>query len=158
MTCPHCNKKFYREEEEYVKYKNRFYHKECYDIVAKEDNDKQALEDFIKKIFSLENLSPLIRRQIKNFHEQENYTYSGMLKTLNYFFIIKRNSTEKCHGIGIIPYVYEEAKDYYLKLFLLEETNSNLSAVKEERKVKIHMPQRKPFRRIKEIKLIEEDD
>ena len=35
VICPHCKEKFFREDTEFVKYKNRYYHKECYDIVYK---------------------------------------------------------------------------------------------------------------------------
>jgi len=40
--------------------------------------------------------------------------YRGQLLTLKYFYEIKRNSTKKSNGsIGIIPFVFAEAKLYY---------------------------------------------
>ena len=48
----------------------------------------------------------------KFFHE--GMTYKGMNSTLIYFYDIKKNSTKGSNeGIGIIPYVYEEAKKYF---------------------------------------------
>ena len=62
VICPHCKEKFFREDTEFVKYKNRYYHKECYDIVNKDNIEKEKLEDTIKKLFNIETLSPLIFR------------------------------------------------------------------------------------------------
>jgi len=42
--------------------------------------------------------------------------YKGQLLTLKYFYEIKRNNIEKAHGsIGIIPFIYKEAEQYYIK-------------------------------------------
>ena len=49
-----------------------------------------------------------------------------MLKTLIWWFDIKGNSIEKANGgIGIIPYVYQQACDYYYTLFLAKTANKN---------------------------------
>lgn len=159
VICPHCKKKFYREDEEFVKYKNRYYHKECFEVVNKDVVEKEKLEEFIKQLFNLETLSPLIRKQIKNFHESEDYhyTYSGMRKTLDYFFHIKNGDISKAHGIGIIPYVYAEAEQYYYNLFLIEEKNRN-KEINNEKVINmvISVPKRNPIKIVKEIEL-EED-
>ena len=40
--------------------------------------------------------------------------YRGQLLTLKYFFEVKKNSIEKAKGsIGIIPFIYAEARVYY---------------------------------------------
>jgi hypothetical protein len=44
----------------------------------------------------------------------KGYTYRGMYLTLKYFYEIKKGNKEKANKtIGIIPYVYEEAKRHY---------------------------------------------
>ena len=49
-----------------------------------------------------------------------------MLKTLIWWFDIKGNSIEKANGgIGIIPYVYQQACDYYYTLFLAKTANKD---------------------------------
>ena len=61
---------------------------------------------------------------MKKYKEEFNYTYSGMLKALIYFYDIKGNSTDKAYGsIGILPYVYEEAKAYYRNLWEAQQRN-----------------------------------
>ena len=40
--------------------------------------------------------------------------YRGQLLTLKYFYEVKHNSTKKSNGsIGIIPFVFSEAENYY---------------------------------------------
>lgn len=41
--------------------------------------------------------------------------------TLEYFYEIKNNSTRNSNGIGIVPYVYDEATDYYRRLAEINE-------------------------------------
>ena len=66
-----------------------------------------------------------IKKQIANFKKEYNYTYSGMLKTLIWWFDVKKNSIEKANGgIGIVPFVYQEAWNYYYTLYLAEVANS----------------------------------
>ena len=58
--------------------------------------------------------------------EQYNYSYSGILKSLIYFFEIRRNSIEKANGgIGIVPYVYEDARKYYYDLYMAQKRNED---------------------------------
>lgn len=160
VICPYCKEKFFREDTEFVQYKNRYYHKKCYDIINQDNIEKEKLEDTIKKLFNIEALSPLIKKQIKNYHEDSeyNYTYSGMRKTLEYFFHIKNGDVSKAHGIGIIPYVYKEAEEYYYNLFLIEEKNKNKEIDNYNIiNMTISAPQRKPIKIVKEIKM-EEDE
>ena len=53
--------------------------------------------------------------QMQKFKAQ-GMPYRGQLLTLKYFYEIKKNKTDKANGsIGIIPFVYAEAKAYYEK-------------------------------------------
>ena len=47
---------------------------------------------------------------------KKGYTYYGMKRALEYFYVIKGNDIAKAqNSIGIIPYVYEEAEAWYHK-------------------------------------------
>lgn len=49
-----------------------------------------------------------------------------MLKALTWWFDVKKNTLEKTNGgIGILPYVYNDAKTYYYGLFLAQNINKN---------------------------------
>ena len=55
---------------------------------------------------------------------ENNYTYSGILKTLKYWFEIKKGDLEKANGgIGIVPYVYDDAFLYWRGIWEAREKN-----------------------------------
>lgn len=99
------------------------------------------------KLFKEDYINPRIRKQINEFTTKYGYTYSGMLKALNYFYEIKGNSIEKSNGgIGIIPYVYKDAYNYYYALWMAQEVNKEKDVglyVPQIREIKIKNPQRK---------------
>lgn len=71
--------------------------------------------ELIDLAYSLFNnkLSPSIFSLIEKY-EKEGYTFLGMIRALEWFYIIKKNDRSKAKGsIGIVPYVYKEANDYY---------------------------------------------
>lgn len=131
VKCFYCNEYFSRELTEFVQInKVRYAHKSCYDKhlseQTQEEKDINALHCYIKKLFDLDNLTQKIIRQIKDYHDNKQYTYSGMLKTLTYFYQVKGNSIDKANGgIGIIPYVYDEAKNYYMAIWIAQQQNQN---------------------------------
>ena len=76
------------------------------------------------KLFNADYINARIRKQINDFKAQHNYTYTGMRKSLVYFYEIKKNSLEKANGgIGIIPYIYDSANQYYYNIWLANQTN-----------------------------------
>ena len=53
---------------------------------------------------------------MKDYRKKYGYTYKGMFFSVKYFFEIKKNSWDKATGaIGIVPYVYQEATDYWVE-------------------------------------------
>ena len=47
-----------------------------------------------------------------------------MLKALKYFYEIKHNDISKSNnGIGIIPYIYQDAYNYYFSLWQAQQKN-----------------------------------
>lgn len=83
--------------------------------------------------------------------KQYNYTYSGMLKALVYFYEVKKNDVSKANdGIGIIPYIYNDAYNYYYTLWLAKEANKgkDISAyIPKEIEITIPPPQRDVVKR-----------
>lgn len=154
VKCPFCEKFFYREDEEYEIYKNRFYHKECYDKIKKENDDKEKLEKFIKELFQLEILPLLIKNQIKKYVGADyNYTFSGIMGSLDYFFNIKKNDIHKSKGIGIVPYIYDEAKQYFTNLNNIENKNKDIDLKNKTIKIIIKKPKRQPIKKIYELEI-----
>lgn len=141
VICKQCEQRFNRDKEECVPVDGRRYvHKSCFEAYdnskSKEEKDLIALETYIKQLFKTTTVSAKIKKQIQSFQKEYNYTYSGMLKTLTWWFEIKQNSIEKANnGIGIIPYVYQEAHNYYYSLYLAE--TQNLQFTQEQLKMNV---------------------
>ena len=126
--------------------------------VEKVDDDLQKLKDYIKSKFKDKANWVLISKQIKTFKEDMNYTYSGMLKSLIYFFEIQHNGIDKTNGgIGIIPFVYQPARDYYYALWIAQQQNEDKVIQVKEKEVVIKAP-RKPSLFKKLFSLGEEDE
>lgn len=138
--CKYCEKEFDRDKEPFVQISARRYaHKSCAEEheqnKTQEERDQEALEKYIMQLFDEPFVNARIKKQIKEYQEQYGYTYSGMLKTLVWWFEVKGNSIEKANGgIGIIPYVYQNACDYYYSLYLAKLAN-------EEKDVVQYLPQ-----------------
>ncbi len=115
VKCPLCGVFFKRSEKEFIHKKGRYYHKQCNEELSVEDEDKKSLLEYIDKLFkNHEKNQNKINQQIKKF-KSEGYTYKGMEITLFYFFEVKDNNLSKAMGgIGIIPFVYNEAESYYI--------------------------------------------
>lgn len=155
VKCPYCGKSFFRETEEYVQINSRRYaHKACYDRhnaeLTQEERDKDILCKFIKKLFGIESIPAKITKQMQDYHDNKQYTYSGMYKSLVWFYEIKKNPIEKANGgIGIIPYVYEDARNYYTAMWQAQQQNKAKPIEQwQPNVIEIHIPppQRKPMK------------
>ena len=156
VTCVYCKQKFDRDRLPFIQVSARRYaHQECSltedEKKNKEEQDKIDLENYIMSLFKTDYIDAKIRKQIKQYKEEYNYTYSGIRKALIYFFEIKGNSIEKANGgIGIVPYVYQQAYNYYLALWQAQQKNQDKIIVDYIPKVKeivIPIPEKNPRKR-----------
>lgn len=156
VTCIYCKKKFDRDKYPFVQVSNRRYaHTECSmsdeQKKAKEELDKEALNNYIMKLFNTSYVDARIQKQIKQYVDEYNFTYSGIQKALTYFFEIKGNSLEKANGgIGIVPYVYKNAYNYYYALWQAQQKNEDkvvTDYVPNIKEIVIPRPQRKVKKR-----------
>ena len=166
VKCKYCGKIFDRDKVPFKQISaQRYAHYEC--AVAaenskkQEDIDKEELENYIKQLLNEDFISPRVRKQINGFIEQYNYTYSGMRKALIYFYEVKGNDKSKANGgIGIIPYCYKQAYDYYYSLWLAKQKNEDkdiTTYVPQTKVVKIPVPQRK-IRKRKLFTFLDDDE
>ena len=131
VICLYCKQRFDADIEPFIKPNNtRYAHLACHqnalNAKTQEEKDKEELELYIKKLFNIEVLDAKIRRQIKQYITEYNYTYSGILATLKYAFEVKHNSIEKANGgIGIVGFLYQEAWRYNYNLWLSHQKNEN---------------------------------
>lgn len=142
VICPYCGLKFNRNKVPFVPVGARRYaHQECHLLAesrkSQETKDYEALTNYIKELFHEPVLDARVCRQIKTFHETYKYTYSGMLKTLQWWYEIQHNTIEKANGgIGIIPWVYKDAEKYYYELYQIQERARQMDVAQIQLQVK----------------------
>lgn len=158
VKCVYCGQTFDRDKEPFVVVNARRYaHYACgtseEDKRTQEQKDKEELEKYIMDLFHIEYIDARIRKQINQFVEEYHFTYSGIRKALVYHFEVKHNSIDKANGgIGIVPYVYKNAYNYYYALWQAQQKN-------EDKDVKQYVPVVKeitipvPERNVKKRKL-----
>ena len=98
---------------------NWYYHKECYDTwkaaPATDDDWILMIYDFLARDIKVKYDYHMCQAQIENFWKKKKINPKGIYFTLKYFYQIKGNPWEKGHGgIGIVPYVFEDAKAYWI--------------------------------------------
>ena len=115
------------------------------------EKDKEDLENYIMELLGEEYISPRVKKQMSSYIETYNFTYSGMKKALVYFYEVKGNPKENAKGgIGIVPYCYRDAYNYYYSLWLANQKNEGKVIVNYKpivREVRIESPQLNPRKR-----------
>ena len=83
--------------------------------------------------------------------KEYNFTYSGILKSLVYFYEVKQNPVEKSNdGIGIVPWVYKQAFNYYYAIWLAQQKNTDKTVenyIPKETEIIIPRPKPKPHKK-----------
>lgn len=168
VKCLYCGKTFDASIEPFVKPRaNRYAHEACAKGIetakTQDEKDKEALESYIKKLFGVKSISVKIRKQIEKYHQENNYSYSGIRKSLVYFYEVRGNSLEKANGgIGIVPYIYADAFTYYRAIWEAQQQNKDIEIAQYNlptREIKIEPPQREIMgRKQKGFLFLEEDE
>lgn len=147
VKCAICNQIFDRDKIQAVRHGARRYsHFQCEPEgekvpLPKKDEDLEKLLKYINKIFNGNQNQARVNQSIKKFHEEYNYSYSGMQKALTYFYEVKKNSIEKANNsISIIPFIYQDAYNYYYDLFLAQQKNEDKILEIKEKEVIIKQP------------------
>lgn len=131
VKCIYCKQLFDKRTTPYQEITpGKFAHESCVNKESsREKSDEELLKDYIKDMFETSYVPPAIQRQIKNYTDENGdykFTYSGILKTLKFFYEIRGNVVNKnMVTIGIVPWVYKQAHDYYYMVWLAEEKNKN---------------------------------
>ena len=125
VKCPACLKTFKRVEYEdgttnfwYDEKGKRHYHAECKKEVSESKIQRDKLFDMLIEKWGKGNVNfQHISKQIKNFTEENGYTLSGIVGTVDYLLNHQKkiDMTNSKYGIAIVPYKYNEARDYFQK-------------------------------------------
>lgn len=150
VICPYCKEKL--DKDEAHPYKKRYYHEKCFNEWQAHSQHRKDLIAYICELHNLDAPTGMILKQIKEFENDYGYKLKGMELALRYFYETLGNPVREGDGIGIIPYVYEEAKKYYiLRMKAQESAEENEGNYVTSRKVKITSPKLDYKKRVKPI-------
>ena len=147
--CAICGIEFDRNAIQAVRHVARRYsHQTCEpdgELVPMEgganDPELQKLKDYIGTLFGENANWAMINKQIKKYKEETGYSYSGILKSLVYFYDVKHNSKEKANNaIGIVPFCYQDAYNYYYSLFLAQQATQDKTLITKVKEIIIKPP------------------
>lgn len=156
VKCKYCSQIFDRDCVPFKQISERRYaHLTCAIAAENEktqaEKDKEELEKYIMELLGEKYISPKVRKQLNTYVENYGFTYSGMKKALVYFYEVKGNDKKKANnGVGIIPYCYKDAYNYYYALWLANQKNEGkvITDYKPQViEVRITPPQLKPRKR-----------
>ena len=111
-------------------------------LTEEESKQKRSLISYIEELFG-EKANAKIYTQIKNLMRDYPYfTYVGLEQSIRFFYKIKENPIAN-QGLGIVPYVYDQAQEYFKNLGEVQSHNASISNVNElyaHKKVRIAPP------------------
>lgn len=145
VKCYYCGETFDRDKVLFVKVGQRRYaHVECAKTESspeKKKTDKEIFFDMVKSIYGEKYNFVLINKQALSYIKQYHYTWGGMTACLHWFYNIKHSRPEDGNGgIGIIPYIYEEVRTYYDKIYATQKINKILETQKTIKNFEIQSP------------------
>lgn len=115
VKCVYCQENIDKDKEKYqeVRY-HRYAHLTCHEPRVDVNGAMfNTIIQYCGEIFGKEANFPRIGKQIKEY-AISGMTYNGIYLTLKYWYEVKKNDISKSKGgIGIVPYIYNEARDYW---------------------------------------------
>ena len=92
-------------------------------------NQKSILWNFVSSKIGNSVVRHKIKRQIKDYVTNQGFTYSGIHKALIYYYEVKGNKFDEGKaqgGIGIVPYVYQNAFNYYYAIWEAQQKQEHI--------------------------------
>lgn len=133
VNCAGCEIKIDRETDAFIAISKKNYHEKCYNSFQTKKQHRIELLEYICALYSIPVANGFILKQIKEFEEQYFYTLKGIQMTLQYFHQVQGNPVNPTNtkykttkGIGIVPHVYDEARDYFIRMQSITTSAQNI--------------------------------
>lgn len=117
--CKWCGEWVDKSLNDYSKTNVGYYHNQCYEQFELNKQHMSELNSYISKIYNVEFPTGWMLKQIKEYKDNRKYTYKGMELTLRFICEVENKYLREASdsGLGLIPYYYEKAKQYYINLY-----------------------------------------
>ena len=147
-TCFWCHEAIYPYQSDVMEMpqlKGKYVHRKCAEIHPADEKEKLLV--YLIQTYDLKEgyIIPKYMMQLQEYAKTYQFTYSGMLKTLQYWHEVKKQPFNPNYGLGIIPHLYNEARNYYYWRWQAEQINKDKNIedyVPKDMEVVITPPQR----------------
>ena len=117
-----------------------------------EDFWYEAMVDFLYRDIKAPVDFSKLRSQWDNF-TRTNMTPKGIYFAVRYFYEVQKGDKSKMEGgIGIVPYIYNDSREYWAQLEYKKE--GTLDAILEQMKTRLARPVEKIAPKKKEVKTV----
>ena len=185
VQCRICKERFNRldpgltEGVDWIQPSNRiYYHKKCYDEYQNSRLDVHAnMKDevwfdasweFLRKDLKYSFNYVKVRKQWESFLKNK-MTAKGIYFALKYHYEIKKGDVTKSeNGIGIVPHIYEDSREYWVdrenkNIGLIEAIEKQIIESSKQNIVKVNLKQKKKITKsaaelLAKIEELEEED
>lgn len=151
VLCQFC--KMLEEKTLMTRVDDKNFHEAC----AKLYTDRKDLYATITRVLHLKAPGPKNIKLVEYYRDTNHFTYEGMNNALIYHYDIKRGDTAKAEErIGIIPFVYEEAQEYYTKKKLeVEKLLQSVEKAKQigEQTVQVNIEKRREIKILQPLEM-----
>ena len=128
-------------------------HLECIDGLT----DSELLDQYIMQLYDVDYVPPGIKKQINQFVKDFRFTYSGIHKSLKYFYEVKKNPLNKnMQTIGIVPFIYQQAYNFYFTLWQAQQQDKEKIVKPTIVEINIDRPTKK-IKRNKNFSFLDEE-
>lgn len=149
VKCPYCEG--YLNKEDAHEHKKKYYHVECFETWRMEADHRKELIEYICELYGLESPTGMMLKQIKDFQTDYKYKLKGIELALRYFHETLENSVQQGAGIGIVPFIYEDAKRHYIMKKKVEQSVENFENDIEIKTVEVPSPKFTYRSKVKQI-------
>ena len=77
---------------------------------------REELEEKIKELYGIDKITSLMNAQITKFVLERRWSFLDIARALAYFVEVQGGQLKKETGLGIVPYVIEDARKYFKQL------------------------------------------
>ena len=106
-----CHEKY--EKSELTNYKSKNYCSSCLKQKKIDDEGRDTLHKVIMSLFNIPFPNGQMLRQMKMFREERNYDYEDQAKALLYAKHQLKKTMHPKYGLGLVPYVIDDAVKYH---------------------------------------------
>jgi len=105
--CEEQGKKY--PKEELYEHNGKNYCFEHLQARQHEERDRAKLNTVIKQVFHIPYPSMRMKAQIKRFQQEYSYNLNDIADTIDYMSSLSRVIIDESKGLGLVPYIYDEA-------------------------------------------------